>query len=106
MEDTLKQILGELKVLREGQKRLESGQQELEVSQKRLESGQQELEAGQKRLEEKVNDLGSELRSNFKYLDGRLADEIKSTKVNLEYLSSKAGKHDMQINNLEKKIQS
>ena len=58
MEETLIQILSELKNMRidinelkKGQQKLESGQRLLEVGQQKLEAGQKVLEVGQQNLE-------------------------------------------------------
>lgn len=68
------------------------------------------LKQGQERIEIKVDNLSSELRSNFKYTNDKLnehrkvfetvSDEIKGVKIDIEYLSSKTGKHDTELNNI------
>ncbi|WP_246050006.1 hypothetical protein [Aquibacillus sediminis] len=72
------------------------------------------IKQGQERLESKVDNLSLEVRSNFKYTNDKINDqynvfeivssEIKSTKVDIEYLSSKAGKHDTELNNIMSKL--
>lgn len=89
MEEMLKQILKEMSELRQ------------DVS---------GLKEGQERIETKVDDLSSVLRSNFKYTNDKLDDhrqvfdvvsnEIKGVKVDIDYLSSKTGKHDTELNNI------
>ena len=72
------------------------------------------LKDGQERIETKVDNLSSELRSDFKYTNDKLdehrnifelvSDEIKSVKIDIEYLSSKTGKHDTELNNIIVKL--
>lgn len=72
------------------------------------------LKEGQGRIETKVDSLSSELRSNFKYtidkLDehrkvfGVVSDELKGAKVDIEYLSSKTGRHDTELNQIMNKL--
>ena len=122
--------------------RLEKGQQQMEERLDRLEKGQQqmekrlhsvekrlmsventqqqmeqrltELEKGQERIELKVDQLGTEMRSQFKHLDQRLdrhekvfevvSAEMKNIRIDVQYLSEKAGKHDLEINNIMKRL--
>mgnify|MGYP001320360970 CR=1 FL=1 len=103
-------------ILEQGQQRLEERQQILEQGQQRLEERQQILEQGQQRLEETINNLGTEMRSHFKHIEKKLdqqhttfevvAEEIKNIKIDITYLSEKTGRHDTEINNLSKRIQS
>lgn len=68
------------------------------------------LNEGQERIENNVDNLLSELRSNFKYTNDKLdehrhifdvvSNEMKGVKVDIDYLSSKTGKHDMELNNI------
>lgn len=93
MEETLKQILSELKNMRidinelkqgqqnleSGQKVLEVGQQHLEAGQKVLEVGQQNLEAGQKRLEAQQQTLEAGLdrvENGIQTLQENLVDSL------------------------------
>ena len=102
--------------LDERQGRLESKMANFEDGQGRLETRMVKLEDGQGRLETKVDNLSLELRSNFKFTNDKLdehkkvfdvvSDEIKSINVNIDYLSSKSGKHDMELNNIINKLRS
>ena len=93
MEEVLKQILNEMEGLKQGQERMES-----------------KVDA----LDTKVDSLSSELRSGFKYTHDKLDEhrevfevvsgEIKGMKVDIEYLSSKTGKHDLELNHIMNKI--
>ncbi len=100
MEESLKQILSEIKDLK---KDLSEVKQNVIV-----------LKEGQERIETKVDSLSLEQRRNFKYtndkLDGHhkvfgvVSDEIKGVKVDIEYLSSKTGKHDTELNNITNRL--
>ena len=89
MEEILKQILSEIKGLKEGQGRIE-----IKVD----------------NLETRIDSLSSELRSNFKYTNDKLdeqrkvfdvvSSEIKGVKIDIEYLSSKTGRHDTELNQI------
>ncbi|USK84964.1 hypothetical protein [Peribacillus asahii] len=67
-----------------------------------------------KKIETKVDNLSSELNSNSKYTNDKLdehrkvfgvvSDEMKGMKVDIEYLSSKTGKHDMEFNNIMNRL--
>lgn len=70
MEEILKQILSELSSLKEGQSRLELGQEQLGQGQKRLEKGQ--------------DDIRSELHyiwDDIKKIDARLTKQEEETYV-------------------------
>ena len=107
MEKTLKQILNEIKGLKEDVSELKGDVTGL----KQDVSG---LKDGQERIESKVDHLSSELRSNFKYTNekldehrkvfGVISNEMKDVKIDVEYLSSKTGKHDMELNNILNKL--
>lgn len=100
MEKILKQILSEIKDLKND---ITDVRQNVIV-----------LKEGQERIEAKVDSLSSELRSNFKYTNDKLddhrkvfgvvSDEIKGVKVDIEFLSSKTGKHDTELNNLTNRL--
>ncbi|MBS4210108.1 hypothetical protein [Bacillus sp. FJAT-50079] len=117
MEETLKQILSEIKGLREDVSVLKTdvsglkeGQHRLETDVSGLKEDVSDLKSGQERIETKVDHLSSELRSNFKYTQDKLdehrhifevvSNEIKGVKVDIEYLSSKTGRHDTELNNI------
>ncbi|WP_257350399.1 hypothetical protein [Pseudalkalibacillus decolorationis] len=95
MEETLIQILNEIK---------------------KVNNRLVNLETGQERIETKVDHLSSEMRSHFNHIEGKLdqhqavfkvvSDEMKSVNFDVDYLSSKTGKHDTEINNIKKKLQS
>lgn len=94
-KDILNQILDELKSLR---------------------LGQEDLKLGQKRLEDKLGNLATETSSHFKHLESKLdqqqktfevvGSELKNVKIDIEFLSEKTGKHDTELNSLNKRIQS
>ncbi|WP_419182795.1 hypothetical protein [Metabacillus fastidiosus] len=112
MEKILNQILHELKDLKQGQTRFEtrmekfeSRMEKFEENQERFEARMEKFESNQQNFDEKLDNLTLELRSNFKYTNDRLekhrkvfdivSGEIKGIKVDVNYLSSKIGKHDM-----------
>ena len=121
MEKTLKQILNEIKGLKEDVSELKgdvTGLKE-DVSELKgdvtgLKQDVSGLKDGQERIESKVDHLSSELRSNFKYTNekldehrkvfGVISNEMKDVKIDVEYLSSKTGKHDMELNNILNKL--
>jgi chromosome segregation ATPase len=142
MQETLNQILFEIKdmkkditELKQGQGRLESDVLSLKQGQERLESdvsglksdvsglktdvsglkqGQGRLETKVDRIETKVDRLTTELRSNFKFTNDKLdehrqvfdvvSDGLKGLKIDVGFLSSKSGIHDMEINNIKNKL--
>jgi predicted nuclease with TOPRIM domain len=130
MEQILERILNELQVLRsdvqdlkEGQKRLENDVAGLKEGQKRLETDVadlkqdvNDLKKGQERLETKIDHVTTEMRGHFKNIENILeshqkvfevvSDEIKSMRIDIDYLSGKTGKHDTEIHNLKKRLQS
>lgn len=67
-------------------------------------------------LETKVDNLSAGMRSHFNHIEGKLdqhqeifqvvSNEMKSVHIDVEYLSSRFGKHDTEINNIQKKLQS
>ncbi|MFJ8267763.1 hypothetical protein [Peribacillus asahii] len=93
MEEILKQILSEIKDVKE------------DVT---------NVTEGQGRIETKVDNLSSELSSHFKYTNDKLdehrkvfgvvSDEMKGVKVDIDYLSSKTGKHDTELNNIMNRL--
>lgn len=103
MEEILNQILSEMKDLKQDMTVLK---QDITV----LKQDITVLKEGQERIETKVDNLSSELRSNFKYTNDRLedhckvfgvvSDELKDVKVDIDYLSSKTGKHDTELNKI------
>ena len=107
MEETLKQILSEIKSLKQGQDRIETKVDKLDA---RVGS----LEIKVDNLDSKVDSLSSEVRSNFKYINDKLdehrqvfdvvSQEIKGVKVDIEYLSSKTGRHDTELNKIMSKL--
>lgn len=68
------------------------------------------LETRMENMESKMDHLTTEMRSNFKYSNDKMDEhrglfetisgEIKGLKVDIAYLSSKTGRHDMKLNNL------
>ncbi|OAT74597.1 hypothetical protein [Parageobacillus thermoglucosidasius] len=101
--------------LEERQQRLEERQQRLEERQQRLEEQQQRLEERQQRWEEKLDNFIIETRSHFKKIEEELADhrrmfellsnDWRSAKIDIEYLSAKTGKHDMEIHQIKKRLE-
>ncbi|SFA44955.1 hypothetical protein SAMN05192569_100872 [Parageobacillus thermantarcticus] len=101
--------------LEERQQRLEERQQRLEERQQRLEEQQQRLEERQQRWEEKLDNFIIETRSHFKKIEKELADhrrmfellsnDWRSAKIDIEYLSAKTGKHDMEIHQIKKRLE-
>ncbi|EKN64650.1 hypothetical protein P9E76_00040 [Schinkia azotoformans] len=96
MEEILKQILNEINNLKEGQERIAEKVTNVDSKVDSLDS--------------KAENILSEMRSNFRYINDKLdehrkvfdvvSDEIKSVKIDIEYLSSKTGKHDTELNNI------
>lgn len=103
MEEILKQILSEIKGLKEDV----SGLKEDVIG---LKEGQGRIEIKVDNLETRIDSLSSELRSNFKYTNDKLdeqrkvfdvvSSEIKGVKIDIEYLSSKTGRHDTELNQI------
>ncbi|MGG5255141.1 hypothetical protein ACQYAD_17060 [Neobacillus sp. SM06] len=123
MEEILNQILHELKGVKQdlnGVKQdlndvkqdlngVKQDIKDLKQGQERLETRMAKLEDGQGRLETKVDNLTLEWRSNFidnKKVFNVASDEIKSIKVNIDYLGSKMGKHDMELNYIITRLKS
>lgn len=103
MEEILKQILNEINNLKEGQERIAE-----KVT--NVDSKVDSLDLKVNNLDSKAENILSEMRSNFRYINDKLdehrkvfdvvSDEIKSVKIDIEYLSSKTGKHDTELNNI------
>ncbi len=121
MEEILKQILNEIKDLKADVSNLttdltglKTDVADLKTDVTNLKTDVLFLKEGQGRIETKVDSLSSELRSNFKYtidkLDehrkvfGVVSDELKGAKVDIEYLSSKTGRHDTELNQIMNKL--
>ncbi|MCR2821543.1 hypothetical protein [Lederbergia panacisoli] len=121
MEETLKLILNEIKDLKTDITDLKQDitdikgdvsvlKQDVSV----LKTDVTVLKEGQERIETKVDHLSSELRSNFKYTNNKLdehrnvfeivSNEIKGVKVNIDYLSSKTGRHDTELDSIMVKL--
>jgi len=90
LEDILKQILGEIKGLKEGQQKLEDGQHKLEAGQQKLEAGQQQtnqrlskLEAGQQKLEAGQEKLESRM-DNLEVGQQKLENRMDKLETNME----------------------
>jgi exonuclease VII large subunit len=83
----------------------------LEEGQLRLEQNQQRLEERQQRLEEKLDNFIIETRSHFKKVEDeleqhrRMFNKWKNIEIDIDYLSAKTGKHDIEINKLKKKLE-
>jgi len=89
VEETLIQILSELKNIRidindlkQGQQNLESGQKVLEVGQQNLESGQKVLEVGQQKLEAGQKKVEAQQQTLEAGLD-RVENDIQNFQENL-----------------------
>ncbi|MBD8071414.1 hypothetical protein [Bacillus sp. PS06] len=128
MEETLKLILTEMKDLKKGMTGLQEDVSGLKVDVSILKNDVStlkydvaglkddvsELKEGQDRIESKLEGLSSELRSNFKFTNGKIdehrnvfgivSEDIKGVKVDIEYLSSKTGIHDTELNNIMSKL--
>ncbi|MEW9502407.1 hypothetical protein [Jeotgalibacillus marinus] len=67
-------------------------------------------------IKETVTNNSTEGRSHFKHIEVQLNEqqkkfkvvegELKKVNIDIEYLSSKTGNHDAEINNINKRIQS
>ncbi len=67
-------------------------------------------------IKEEVINSSTESRSHFKHIKEKLDEqkrlfqvvekELKKANIDIEYLSAKTGKHDTDINNINKRIQS
>jgi chromosome segregation ATPase len=100
--------------LKQGQGRLETDVSGLKTDVSGLKQGQGRLETKVDRIETKVDRLTTELRSNFKFTNDKLdehrqvfdvvSDGLKGLKIDVEFLSSKSGVHDMEINNIKNKL--
>ncbi|MFJ8246744.1 hypothetical protein [Peribacillus asahii] len=107
MEAILKQILSEIKDVKEDVT-------DLKKDVVGLKEDVTNVTEGQGRIETKVDNLSSELSSNFKYTNDKLdehrkvfgvvSDEMKGVKVDIDYLSSKTGKHDTELNNIMNRL--
>ncbi|MCS0791442.1 hypothetical protein [Cytobacillus pseudoceanisediminis] len=68
------------------------------------------------RLSEQIENNATEFRSHFKHIETKLeqheetfnviSDAIKGTKIDIVHLSEKSGVHEMEINQLKKRIHS
>jgi chromosome segregation ATPase len=123
LKEGQKRLENDVTGLKEGQKRLENDVTGLKEGQKRLETDVadlkrdvNDLKKGQERLETKMDHVTTEMRSHFKHIENILeshqkvfevvSDEMKSMRIDIEYLSGKTGKHDTEIHNLKKRFQS
>ncbi|MBE3570003.1 MAG: hypothetical protein IMW92_07765 [Bacillales bacterium] len=123
LKEGQKRLESDVAGLKEGQKRLETdvgglkeGQKRLETDVAALKQDVNDLNKGQERLERKTDLVITEMRSHFKHIETRLeshqtifevvSNEMKSIRIDIEYLSGKTGKHDTEIHNLKKRLQS
>ncbi|MFJ8259014.1 hypothetical protein ACIQ4Z_17480 [Peribacillus asahii] len=121
MKEILKQILSEIKDVKEDVTDLKKdvvGLKEDVTGLKKDVVGLKEdvtnVTEGQGRIETKVDNLSFELSSHFKYTNDKLdehrkvfgivSDEMKGMKVDIDYLSSKTGKHDTELNNIMNRL--
>lgn len=121
MEEILKQILSEIKDIKVDMTDLKhdvTGLKEDVIDLKQDVTGLKKdvihLKDSHGRVEAKVDNLSSELRSNFKFSHEKLdehrkvfavvSDEMKGVKVDIEYLSSKTGRHDTELNKIVNKL--
>ncbi|WP_243291337.1 hypothetical protein [Bacillus sp. FJAT-47783] len=105
---------GNLKTNIKRNQRLKQGMTDLKQDVSVLKQDVTGLKQGQGRIETKVDRLSSELRSHFKYTNDKLdnhrevfgivSDELKSVKIDIEFLSSKTGRHDTELNNIMNKL--
>lgn len=87
MEELLKQILGKLESLEQGQQLLVQAQNNLEQGQLSLIQGQKDLEQGQKSLEQGQAEMRSEidlLQTGQKELSNRLDSRIDKLEIRME----------------------
>jgi hypothetical protein len=112
LKELLRSVLKEeLQPIHDRLGKLEEGQLRLEQNQKRLEERQQCLEENQLRLEEKLDNFIIETRSHFKKVEDELEqhrhmfNKWKNIEIDIDYLSAKTGKHDIEINKLKKKLE-
>ncbi|GGK35262.1 hypothetical protein GCM10010965_30340 [Caldalkalibacillus thermarum] len=123
MEDVLNQILGELHKVNNQLDGLEKGQKELKGEIQGLKNEVQELKQSQKELKteilknrESIDNLATEMRSHFRHLEtnieqhykafGVVSEKIRNIEYSVDFLGEKTGRHDMEINNIQKKLQS
>ena len=127
MEELLKQFMGQMdERFEQMDKRFEQMDKrfdQIEQSMAGIKGEVQEVKGEVQELKVEVQGIKVEMannqtenRSHFKDIESTLgaqqstfqivAEEIKGTKLDLEYLSRKLGKHDMEINNLNQRLQS
>lgn len=65
---------------------------------------------------EKIQQVSTKMRSHFKQLEKKIdqhhdafqivSNELKSVRIDIEYLTGKTGKHEMEIYHLKKQLQT
>jgi chromosome segregation ATPase len=106
MEDVLNQILSELQKVNTRLDGLENGQRNLE----------QRMEKLAKEQKETIDNMVTEMRSHFRHLESKLdqhqkvfgvvSDKVRDIEYNIDFLSEKTGKHDMQINSIQRTLKA
>lgn len=121
MDEQLKQVLRsvlqeELKPISESVQCLEQDVRELKQGQERLESRMDSLESKVSNIDLKLDNFMSETRSHFKHLEDKLDGhenvlkainkEVSGMRIDVDYLITKTGKHDAEINKLKQQLNS
>jgi archaellum component FlaC len=92
------------------EKRLDGVDERFDGVDKRLDAMDKRFDA----VDERFDNLTTEMRSHFKHIETKLdhheklyqvvSNELNAAKIDIEYLSEKAGVHDKEINQLKKTI--
>lgn len=99
MEDILKQILSELKDLKNDVNSLKSGQERLEQRFDGIEKDVKELKNGQvKTRDDIINKLGEYVEKVVTHIDNKVDDQ----QIIIDTLSSRSIKHESEINDFKK----
>ncbi|RSL32145.1 hypothetical protein D7Z54_17115 [Salibacterium salarium] len=116
MEKQLNAILDSLETLKQGQDRFETKLNRFETKLSQLDERQDRFETTLEQMDEKLDHFALETRRHFKHIENILdehketfnvaADKIKTTHIDMEYLSGKAGQHDTRLHSLERQLQS
>ena len=112
MDKILNQILNEIKGIKNDLSDVKHELSDVKNELSDVKHEVKDLKQGQERIESKVDNVILEMRSTFNKPDeGRkvveiVSEEIKGIKIDIDYLSSKIGKHDMQLNNVMHRLKS
>ncbi|MDX5474685.1 MAG: hypothetical protein LPK00_04025 [Bacillaceae bacterium] len=112
MEEMLKAILTEVQGVN---KRLGSLENKFDGLENRFDGLENRFDLFETKIEEKIDNLGSEMRSNFRYLENKIdehtrnfeiiAEDLKNSRIDFNYLNSKVANHEVRINNIEKRLE-